>query len=492
MNAAPLPDGMDELVRFLVDKTGMEYLARQRATTEAAIRHAMASQGLHDAAHFRARLARDGSVFDALIDALTVRETYFFRDPRHFTLVRDTLVPALLDTHGPSHRLRLWSAGCSSGEEPYSLAILFREMGMAAGVQIFATDISSTALEKARAATYSAWSIRRASFEGYERYFREQDGAFVLDDVIRERVHLEHHNLLGECPPSFAGGDKPLDIILCRNVMIYFGHEAICRLAQRLYQWLHEGGWLVAGPSDPPLAPYAPFEVLSTDLGLVYRRPLPSSTIFIGLTGSEPTSTVATEPSVNAGAVSEEPPSVDDEGPSPPPSEARRALLSLRAAHHALARGEYGVLLDESAALLETSEGSRLLVRARANVHGSDGALEVLSQALARHSLCAALHHLHALVLSDAGRLDDAIRAARRALFLDDSLAMVHFALGAILSRKGDVAGAVRAYQNARALCLRLPGDAIVELSEGEPARAVAEAAEAQLRRLERAARSKT
>lgn len=526
MNGAATLRVMDEIVRFLCQRTGMAYLARHRDTTESAVRQAMAELGILDLEHYRARVATDARAFEALIDRLTVRETYFFRDPQHFRFLRDTALPALRQARPPDHVLTLWSAGCATGEEPYSLAILLDEMGLSSRARVYGTDISRAGLKTARAASYGDWSLSRARFDGFERHFERRGGAFVLGPRIQERVTFEHHNLLGELMPSFAAERGAVDVIVCRNVMIYLGPDAVRRVAERFYEALSDGGWLIAGPSDPSLASHAPFEVVATDAGLLYRRSAERTAAASSMPAPPleelppPVDELGPPLELLPSSLDELPPSIDervspvDEPAGPralsPTSSGRCTTMtpspamagegptsgaprpSVRSLMRSLEQGEYTRLVDLRGALLEDPETSALLVRATANRDGSERALEVAKDALLRHPLAPALHHLHALLFSSLGRFDEAARAAGRALFLDSRLAMTHFVLGSVLHRQGDLGGAARAYRNARDLCRALDDDAFVELSDGEPARALAEAAEAQLRLVERARRSGT
>jgi chemotaxis protein methyltransferase CheR len=152
----------------------------------------------------------------------------------------------------------------------------------------------------------------------------------------------------------------------------------------------------------------------------------------------------------------------------------------LPAAREALARGDYPRAVELTGGLSADPAACALHARALANLDAGR-ALQVCAEAASRHPLAAELHYLHALLLLDAGRDDEAIRAARRALYLDRSLAVVHFTLGSVLWRRGDVEGARRAYRNARDICTARPAEEPVPLAEGEPAGRLAEAATAQL-----------
>jgi chemotaxis protein methyltransferase CheR len=167
-----------------------------------------------------------------------------------------------------------WSAACASGEEAYSLAILMREAGLGNRSQIAASDISLDALARARSGKYRGWSLRGESAALAQRYLRRVGELNLIDDSIRQRVTFLQLNLAQDVYPSVNSRICAMDLILCRNVMIYFDSATIAAVARRLFDSLAEGGWLLTGATDPPLIEHAPFEVEIGDAGLAYRRPL--------------------------------------------------------------------------------------------------------------------------------------------------------------------------------------------------------------------------
>jgi chemotaxis protein methyltransferase CheR len=250
-----------------------------------------------------------------------------------------------------------------------------------------------------------------------------------------------------------------MDIILCRNVLIYFDRETVRRVAGRLFASLAEGGWLLTASSDPPLAEDAPFEVVTANEGVFYHKPGADSPASGGREPGEPGRVSAgSTPGAHAPRSQE-----SDEPAEPEPERPRRQLRP-----------------DP----LGSPEEAARHVRWLAN-RGVAEAERACAEATARHPLSAELHYLHAVLLLEAGRDEEAVRAVRRVLYLDPSLAVAHFTLGAILSRRGDLPGARRAYRNARDLCATLPAEEPVPLSDGEPAGRLAAAASAQLALLE-------
>jgi chemotaxis protein methyltransferase CheR len=345
---------------------------------------------------------------------------------------------------------------------------VFAEAGLDARVRLCATDISRTALTKARAATYTPWSLRGEGAARVERYLRPFESGFRVVDEIRERVHFDHLNLALDVYPSLASHVWGMDLILCRNVLIYLDRAAVENVAHRLFASLADGGWLITGRSDPPLAHVAPFEQVSTEAGMLYRRGAPPAFV--------------TPPPPVARAA---PPPVLALRPRPPVGPA--AEDPIVEARRAFAAGQYARAVALTQPYTDDPLASVVHARALANLDLAE-AERACAAASARHPLSTEVHYLWALLLLELGRDDEAARAIRRVIYLDRSLAVAHLALGAILHRQGDAVGARRAYRNARALCAARPADEVAPLSDGERCARLAEAADVQLGLLEASA----
>jgi chemotaxis protein methyltransferase CheR len=262
------------VMEFIQARTGLLFPPSRRQDAEACVRQAMKAAKIEDPQRFLRRLDADENLLDGLITSLTVSETYFFREPRQFEFIRSHILPELQRECLPSAGLRFWSAGCASGEEAYSLAILLEQERLAQRASILATDISEAVLTKARNASYNAWSFRGNSTEMMAQYFSRRDGRLLLQDRFRQRVAFRSLNLADKIYPSVATGTLDVNLILCRNVLIYFDQDTVARVARGLFAALAQGGWLITGPSDPPLWDLAPFETKVTEAGVLYRRSL--------------------------------------------------------------------------------------------------------------------------------------------------------------------------------------------------------------------------
>jgi chemotaxis protein methyltransferase CheR len=196
-----------------------------------------------------------------LIDAITVPHTWFYRDPEQLRVIAGLLHAA---QPGP---LAVWVAGCATGEEAYTLAMIGRRIGRE--LWVLATDVNETALAAARRGVYSALSVR--DVPEYERHWVPQrEHGFVVDDALRSTVRFQRHNLVDPPPQAPRGA---WDLVVCRNVLIYFASGAARRLLARFARAVREGGALVVGASEVVFEPPPGLELVSSEKRLVLRRP---------------------------------------------------------------------------------------------------------------------------------------------------------------------------------------------------------------------------
>ncbi len=420
--------GLAELRERIRRRAGLNFPESRLSDLEAGIRRAMASTGAGDIATFANRVETEAAVFAVLIENLTVGETYFFREPAQFEVLRNRVLPDLRRGLSDGAKLRVWSAGCASGEEPYSLAILLEEQGLAEQATILGTDVSRAALQRAREASYGIWSLRGSPGATASPNFERHGDRFVVNARLRRRVAFRYLNLAESSYPSPESGTANVDLILCRNVMIYFDTETVRQVAERFYQSLKPGGWLITGPSDPPLWDCAPFRTRVTGGCVVYQRedaaateaqprpapiefptPLPAAPVAAGIFPDVP-------------VLSPDPPF---EAPTPPSA--------------VVAAGDLDALIAQ--------------VRHLADTGNAPAAEQAAIDALRQFPLSPELHYLHAIVCAERGRSDAAIAALRRVLYIDPTLALAHFTLASILLRAGRQDEARRSYQAALTSC---------------------------------------
>ncbi|GAB6064706.1 CheR family methyltransferase [Deferrisoma palaeochoriense] len=256
----------------LVFEGGQAHLFRKRVERRAL------EAGYPDVDAYLGRLAAgaEPAEWEALIDLLTVNETFFFREPEHFEVLLEEFWPRWR-AEGP---VRVWSAACSTGCEPFTLAILLAERGWARGVEILASDVSRRVLAEAREGLYSEFALRNTPPYYRERYFRREGERFRLAPEIQALVEFRQINLAGPDPWAPPGR---FHAVFCRNALIYFDHEAKRRVVRRLVSALVPEGVLIVGRSETLLnVPGAPTPV-RRDGTVVYQltdAPCPPETLF--------------------------------------------------------------------------------------------------------------------------------------------------------------------------------------------------------------------
>ncbi len=210
-----------------------------------------------------------------MLEAVTIRETYFFREWQQLAAFRDEVLPALAVENAATSRLRIWSAGCATGEEPYSVAILVLESGLFDGweVEILGTDLVPSAVAAARRGLYRDTSMRATPDPTRDRYFTsEGPNAWRLCERVRRMVTFDTLNLFGAPDARDTAVPAPLDAIFCRNVLIYFGDEARQRAVTVFYDRLREGGRLLLGHAESLLSLATPFTLVHLGRDIVYVK----------------------------------------------------------------------------------------------------------------------------------------------------------------------------------------------------------------------------
>ena len=209
-----------------------------------------------------------------IMDVLTTNETYFFREAFQLKAFTDEILPELMaekEKRG-ERSLRIWSAGCSTGEEPYTIAMLLLELGCCKGwrVEIIGTDISHRVLQHARKAVYGKSAFRATDDAYIGRFFQAQDGSFKIADEVKELVTISHLNLFDQNRLALFG---KMDVIFCRNVIIYFDQIAKKKVIEVFYRALREGGHLLLGHSESLMNISTAFALRHLRNDMVYQKP---------------------------------------------------------------------------------------------------------------------------------------------------------------------------------------------------------------------------
>lgn len=498
-----------KLQTLIVEKIGLRVADRDRAGLDDALAGRQRTLGIDDVSVYIQLLERsDGSAqgeWGAFAALITNRESYFFRDVGQMDLLRRSILPELVEqARSQGRKLRIWSAGCSTGEEAYSLAIIARELAGENGpeVMVLGTDISPVSVETARRGLYGAWSFRMVDPALRDRYFHQQGNRWEIDRAIRGLVRFRLGNLTREVSASGAALEQ-FDLILCRNVFIYFDQESIGRTIAIFAGALRPGGYLLTGHAETSGVEMPGFEARRFPDSIIYQRsdgatarpggPGKSSAAGAQATRSDaaggrtpespsarststpppvtrprargagapagtgrPASTGAAPPSVGSG-------SGTGSGSGSAPIAGDRLARLLEHAPAMLERGEYEEVIEEGSRLIGEGHRGAPLLLAVAAAHASRGehdrAVALCNDALRLDPESHAAHVLLAQIAEDRGDLDEAARLLERLLYLAPRSVTAHVLLAEIERRRG---------RDARAGRLRAIA---VDLLEGVPDR---------------------
>ncbi len=388
-----------QLKQHLIDATGLAYYADKGEDLARRVRRRLSSLGLRDCASYM-KVLRDSrrgpAEWDALIAEITICETHMFRHTEQFDALRDLVLPDLIARNSSRRRLRIWSAGCATGAETYSMAILLkRELAhLVAGwdVTILGTDINRQCLTQAREGRFEEWTFRSTPEELKHDCFSKEGNFWKIASKYKEGVSFQYHNLVEHSFPSLVNNLSAFDLIACRNVMIYFGPDVMQKMVRQFHDCLVPDGWLLVGPAEPNMTYFTSFRTVNVPGVTLYQRG-----------GQE----AANEDQFAYGAVA---------ATLPPP-----------------------VQIQEPAS--EAAQPSLAEVRQQADRGEWKKSARSCEELLEKDNLNSAAHFYHALILEQMNRHAEAEQSLRRAIYLDRQFIMAHYHLGLFLQNRGDRVG---------------------------------------------------
>lgn len=423
----------------------------------------------------------------ALASHLTIGETYFFRERRTFEALSNVILPELIGRRrGREQRLRLWSAACCTGEEAYSLAILLQQLlpdWKDWHVTILATDINERFLQKAAAGIYGEWSFRDCTPHFKERHFtRTPDGRYQLATRIRDWVAFAQLNLAEDSFPSLSTDTNAMDVILCRNLLLYFTPAHARKLVDKLHNALVDQGWLAVSPSECSQAQFSRFAAVNFPGAVLYRKDSVMERGSLARTPAVADAAATFElPTVSQIEVIADPvqPEVPPAGGSQESSSSVELPRSLAAAEYAFSQGRYTEAVDAllpafadaanpiSAERVPAEHEPRafsVLARAYANRGNLEEALLWTARWIDSNKVEPTAYYLHAMILQEKSEWQDARRALQSAIYLQPDFALAHFALGNLARADGRAAEASKHFANAlRSLRHRSPDEPLPE-----------------------------
>jgi chemotaxis protein methyltransferase CheR len=436
---------------YLLDAAGLVFDRSRRAGLAGVVAERLRATGAGDVPTYLAGLADDPTERQGLLDSVTVQETQFFRNAPQMQALRRRVLPELVRrTSGRDRPLTIWSAGCSTGEEPYTLAMLLLELGRGTGTtpaaRILATDVSAAALRVAARGRYAGRTLDSVPATVGERWFEPlPGGGLAVTEPVRRMVELRLHNLVTD-PAPFGPGE--VDLVVCRNVTIYFDRVTTRALVHSFRHVLAEGGYLLLGHSETLWQVSDDFTLVPVGDAFVYRRTHDA---------------VASAPARRRRPVLRRTPA------AAPSAEVRRARpVVARRTGANVDPSEPVSSVDRSRAELPTGARELLAIARRHLAKGEYTAAARAAEAAVRADPLASMAYV---VLGRAratmGEDPAAVDALRKAVYLTPAAGDAHFLLAGALSRLGQRGPASAAYRAAAATVQTVDPEALEELLGG-------------------------
>ncbi len=420
-------------------------------------------------------LSNDEDEFKELMNLVTINETSFFRFPAQFEALRDKVIPEILDgrPQGAPRQFRVWSAGCSTGEEPYTLSITLLEScleGLGYTFEVVGTDVSTQALDRARKAVYPERAVANLAPAVVQRWFEPVSGGYRPIKRVREKCSFHFHNLIKEPYPLALMSNW--DVIFCRNVTIYFKVESTRRVVDHYFDALNPGGYLFIGHSETLTSISDRFEPVEIGGVFLYRKPHVKRALSFEdvmarrqrRSGVRPVrekpredtapGTKGALPSLRSHRAATEP------EPEPEVSQAEQLIAQAKARLEQASAAEALVLANEAVTLEPDNIEAHLVAAfAYADLGKLEEAMEQAETVLATYPLTAGARYIMGVIQQQRGNIDEAIAEFKRTIYIDPDFVLAHFAIANLQRQQGNVADACREYENTlRALYAKPEG----------------------------------
>ena len=435
---------------LIAERAGIYFEPGKQESLKDNLLQRMANCGLSNFAdYFKLLLSPAGEKeFDHLLNLITIPETHFFRDRAQFRAFEGFVIPEIVKRKSyPGASLRIWSAGCSTGEEPYTIAMILARGMMNRPIQILATDVNHHALKAARKGVYTARSLRDMP-QGYRnRFFTKKRDQYLLDESIKQMVEFRYFNLVSEpYPPMEMYG---WDIIFCRNVTIYFQAEATKKVIHNFYLSLSEGGYLFAGCAESLRYISDEFKTLQIEGAFFYRKGVPQKKVskkerkITGRQASKVSMTRKQKPRAGAGLNSDEIKQI---------CATAKELLEIGQPERASEM--LSPYLSEA-----TAPESVILLQAEIalNRDDLDEAVQMCERIFQREPLSITGHYLLGIIYRTQEDEARAIEEFRKVLYLEPEHALARFNLGDLYSQAGQVGEARLQYLKVTRLLEKKP-----------------------------------
>lgn len=486
--SASLPDRLlRELSHHLAVHTGLSFPEKKWQALTKGLGAVSREAGFNDPQACARKILESepsSSLLESLVEQLTIGETYFLRDKQVFQALQDHVIRGLVENpRRPDKSMRFWSAGCATGEEPFSIAILMdRQFHLDKGrdIRIAGTDVNQRFLNHAKAGIYTAWSLRGVPVSIIDKYFiAHPPNRFELIPRIRGKVRFSRLNFAVPDYPKHLEIPLPVDVILCRNVLMY--HDAIsrARILERLVELLETNGWLITSPAEAGFVSSGVLTPVRFSNAVFFRK------------GPARKSDAPPKALNNSNLSVHSPTGHKETSPSGSPVHNRNRRITdthklsaisfqetYEAANSDYHKGRYRAAAEKlenilvsshhrNGSFLMRSASMMLLARCRANLGELKEAESACQQAIASEKLNPELYYLLSTIHQAGNEIEAAIRSLKQTLYLDPDFVMAQFQLGLLMRQKGRLEESYKRFSTTAMLLKTKPAGEILPYSEG-------------------------
>ncbi len=469
---------IDQLSEHLSKHMGLYFQKERRLDLLRGIREASEVFGFQDVEtfiHWIMSTELNQRQVEVLARFLTVGETYFMREKRVFEALDSQIIPDLLrERRMKESSINIWSAGCCTGEEPYSVAIMLDQLIpdiQAWNISILGTDINPLFLQKANRGIYTEWSFRGTPASIRERYFKKVGSReFMIIDRIKQMIHFSYLNLAKDPFRTSGIGPEPMDIIFCRNVLMYFKPDRVEEIVNKFYDVLNEDGWLIVGPSESAHIYFSKYESVEFPGAILFRKSLKpknkpekiirrqkKKAIYHTLpTVKKKVARPALKPALRA-----EPEKTKSE---------KKQVFSQALQYYREKKYQAVAEAVEQFLTISTNPDIRmmlLLSKAYANLGRLEQAMNWCTKAINHDKLNPRCYHLQGSLFQEQDRLEEAAQSYQRVLYLNPDYPMAHFMLGNVCRQQGKVRESNKYFSNVLSLLNAQDKDSLLPDAEG-------------------------
>jgi chemotaxis protein methyltransferase CheR len=467
-----------QLSEFITDNLALNFPKERWNDLERNIVAASNEFGFKDAEKFINHILStplDRTNIEILTAHLTNNETFFWREHASFEILEQVIIPELIQKRQKEKIIRIWSAGCSTGEEPYSIAIALDRVIPDIkdwNITILATDINPRVLNKAVSCEYTHWSFRGTPQWLKDKYFIEtKDKKFGIIPKIKKMVKFDYLNLAEDVYPSTLNNTNAMDIIFCRNVLMYFTQNRFKQVVHSLYNSLKQESYLVVSASELSAQNFSGFKAINYPGAIIYQKTSKKSkhTNNVPVIKEEPKPIIFQFPIQPITTI------VKEELPVTKVIDVNKTeieiLIKIKSTYEdallLYTQGNYSEVIGKLKNVAKTIDELILLIRAYANRGSISDALETCEKAISANKLEPRLHYLYATILQESNKLQEAVDSLKRAIFLDSDFVLSYYSLGNIYHRMGKNKNARKYYEIVLLILNKCNQEEILPESEG-------------------------